>query len=175
MAKDPFDTLGLPPRFDIDTNALQKALLARSAALHPDIAAGDPEAAASVARVNEAHATLADPERRAEALLIRLGGPSREENRDLPEGFLPEIMEARESMEADRSDPDAMARWKSWALERRDRHIANVRERFAEVKEAPDSEILAAIRVELNAWRYIERMLEQIEPEYDPFADERSG
>jgi hypothetical protein len=49
-----------------------------------------------------------------------------------------------------------------WALQRRQQHIDTVRAMFASISESPSPETLAAIRRELNAWRYIERMIEQL-------------
>ena len=39
---------------------------------------------------------------------------------------------------------------------------------FDALGERPDAPALAAIRRELNAWRYIERLIEQLDPDYDP-------
>lgn len=170
MTTDPFDTLGLPPAFDLDPAALQRAYLQRSAALHPDHAAPDPAGGPEAAALNDAKAVLEDPERRAEALLIRLGGPARSEDRSLPPAFLPEIMAIREEIEEDRAsgDPSRMERWEDWANERRAGHIAAVSRLFAEhaaaASEADRAEILRKIRLELNVWRYTERLLEQLEP-----------
>src|SRR5262245_47105293 len=111
MLPDPFDTLGLEPRFDLDPGALQTAWLRRSASVHPDAigrgggggsadAGGppDPESDAA-AQLNLARQTLENPESRADALLRRLGGPTREQERSLPPGFLAEIMSIREEID----------------------------------------------------------------------------
>lgn len=163
MSKDPFELLGLPPRFDLDVAALQRAYLIRSAAAHPDLAE-DLAAAADSAALNRARQQLEDPESRADALLARLGGPSREADRSLPDGFLMEIMEVREQLESALAarDPVAVARWHDWATAERVRHIAEVGARFAALSNPPDPASLRQIRQSLNAWRYIERMLEQL-------------
>jgi curved DNA-binding protein CbpA len=92
MLQDPFDALGLPASFDLDQGEIERAYFARSAAVHPDVAAGDDEAQRRMTILNQAKRTLDDPERRADALLIRLGGPPREQDRSLPPDFLMEIM-----------------------------------------------------------------------------------
>jgi len=172
--QDAFDLLGLEPRFDLDRTAVDRAYFARSARLHPDVAAGSPDAAREMAELNKAKATLESPERRADALLKRLGGPSREDHKVLPPGFLMEIMEVREAIESAVSSPDpvgkerARAQWEDWAEEQRRAAMKEVGQLFAAAGGNPDREALAAIRTRLNAWRYIERLIEQLDPAYDP-------
>ncbi|MGH7130588.1 MAG: iron-sulfur cluster co-chaperone HscB C-terminal domain-containing protein [Phycisphaerales bacterium] len=161
--RDAFDILGVAARFDLDLPAVQRAYLARSADVHPDRAGEAGEQLA--AELNDAKRVLEDPERRAGALLARLGGPSKEADRSLPDGFLMEMMELRESAEAagasgDRAEVD---RWIADAERRRKGHIESVGRAFAAVGAAPTGDQLRAIRRELNAWRYIERMIEQLD------------
>lgn len=172
---DPFDALGLPPVFDLDGAAIQRAYLQRSAALHPDHAAApaDPETEARAAALNEAKATLEDPERRAAALLRRFGGPPKEADRSLPPAFLAEMMATREEIEEDRAsgDPARMERWEDWAHERRAGHIKEVSRLFAAFTGGEPGEgeaVLRQIRQELNVWRYTERLLEQLDPDAGP-------
>lgn len=106
-----------------------------------------------MAELNEAKRVLEDPERRANALLAKLGGPSKEEDRSLPEGFLMEMMEVREQMEEDGAA--GRGKWEEWAKERRGEAIEEVGAMFRERR-------LAEVRRRLNAWRYIERMMEQL-------------
>jgi molecular chaperone HscB len=160
--EDPFDLLGLEPTFHLDRALLERAYLVRAASAHPDASGTD----GSAAQINEAKRVLEDPERRANALLARLGGPSKEDNRDLPPGFLMEIMETREEMEslAQGDDAEGLARFRELALSRRSGHIDRIGRLFGELASPPTAEGLARIRVELNAWRYAERMIEQIKP-----------
>lgn len=164
---DPFEILGLPRRFDLNEQALHRAWLARCAAVHPDRAADESDDGEAAAELNRARATLADPERRANALLRLLGGPSKEENRSLPEGLLAEMLEVREEMETDlgAAGHEARRKWGAWADERKRAHIDRVGELF---RGPLNEEQFGAIRRELNAWRYIERMIEQLDPAYDP-------
>ncbi len=190
---DPFDILGIEPRFDLDRAAIQRAYLRKAAEHHPDhaqpssaqpsSAQPDPAAGdAASARLNAAKAVLDDPEQRAGALLARLGGPAKEHDRTLPDGFLLEMMEARERMESERNDPAAVACWEDWGESRRRAHMAEAARLFAQLLAGPQQQaaagpgvpapgpgaesgrrdVLRAIRRELNAWRYIERMLEQL-------------
>lgn len=162
---DPFDVLGLPPHFDLDPSVIERAFLRAMASAHPD-AAGSANGIES-ADLTEARRVLDDPERRANALLDRLGGPGKDD-RSLPDGFLMEIMSVREEIE---QTPDR-ERWTAWAEERRAEHIASVGAHFQRLDHAGDEpareSIRRSIRTELNAWRYAERLIEQLDPDYDP-------
>jgi molecular chaperone HscB len=174
---DPFDVLSLEPRFDLAPARMERAYLAAVGAAHPDSAAGRGAGGAEgpdPARINEARRILVDPERRAEALLRRLGGPGKDADRSLPDGFLVEVMELRQQIEADLEavGDEARAKWEDWAQQQRDERIGSVGALFAGLSDPPDPEQLGAIRTELNAWRYLERLIEQLDPEYDPAASD---
>ncbi len=108
---------------------------------------------------------------------------------ELPDGFLLEIMETRMAVEeaAASGDAEELARWRDWVAAERERYIERLGGLFAAVEEMEEMreieetnevvemddvltteeasappEHLAEIRRQLNAWRYIERMLEQI-------------
>lgn len=164
MTFDPFAILGVPRRFDVDAAQVHRAYLMRSATLHPDLGEAPGPAGDDSAALNRAKAILDDPEQRADTLLILLGGPTREAERALPDGFLMEIMDTRERLdEALRTgDRAAAAAFEEWAFTQRAAHIAAARERFEQLSSPPAPAALRDIRRELNAWRYIERMLEQL-------------
>lgn len=166
---DPFDILGVPARFDLAPRELRAAYLAKSAALHPDVAGIEDDAAGSA--LNQAKGILENPEARAEALLRRLGGPTKEMDRSLPATFLQEMLETREEIEAALGSGSTAERekWERWAEARRRDHIEKVAELFraalssgAESGKAADQGVLRAIRTELNMWRYVERLIEQL-------------
>lgn len=174
---DAFDILGLEPRFDLGAPAIRRAYLARIAALHPDSAhrtgsddADHADGGRASAALHQAKATLEDPERRANALLARMGGPAKEQEKSLPPGFLMETMEMRERIESALAsrDPDARAAIEREAADRRAAHIARVTSLFLALPTSASPESLRAIRTELNAWRYVERLIEQLDPAYDP-------
>jgi DnaJ-domain-containing protein 1 len=170
---DPFDVLGLAPSFDVSVAEVERAYLARAAGLHPDLGGSSvetPDPERESARLNAARATLRDAEKRAGALLARLGGPSASQDRSLPDGFLLEILEIREQVEeaAASGDPEQIARWEAWAGEERARYTRQVSALFAQLGEPPEANALSSIRTTLNAWRYIERLIEQLDPDYDP-------
>ena len=165
---DPFAALGLAHRFGLSDEEIEHAFLARMGSVHPDVAGdeGSMDAAALIA----ARSTLLNPETRADALLGLLGGPAASAERSLPDGFLMEMMQLRETVEEDLAEGgDARARWTAFAQTRRAEHGRRVAELF-EAAEAGrgGGDLLGAVRVELNAWRYTERLIEQLDPAYDP-------
>ncbi|TVQ61354.1 MAG: hypothetical protein EA378_09065 [Phycisphaerales bacterium] len=175
---DPFAQLALRPTFDLEPAALRKAYLARVAQLHPDLQGErndepDPQAAA----LNRARRVLEDPESRANALLIRLGGAASAEDKALPPGFLMEILDLRERIEATLAggSPADRALCQEEADERRAAHIARIEALFRALGDPPAPSDLAAIRTELNAWRYTERLIEQLDPGYDPVRADFKG
>lgn len=169
MTSDAYEILGLPLKFSLAAGELEGAYLSRAALVHPDLVGDDPdEAARLAARLNDAKRTLEDPERRANALLAKLGGASKEQDRSLPAGFLMEMMETRQEIEAAAGDPARTAHWRAWASEQRAGYQARIGVLFERACSAPTPDVLLAIRTELNAWRYIERLIEQLEPGYDP-------
>lgn len=145
---------------DLDRARIERAYLARLSGAHPDLG-GD---AVGASDLNEARDVLVDPERRANLLLELAGGPGASDCRDLPDGFLMEMMELRQRIEEEvEADPEsARAHWEEWGRGKREAHEAEVARMLSEGAD------LVAVRVELNAWRYIERLIEQLDPEYDP-------
>lgn len=171
MSFDPFAVFALPRAFEIDRAALQRAWLAEASRWHPDRFA-DPvqrgEAEGRSAEINRARVVLEDDEQRADALLLLLGGPGRGEDKSLPDGFLMEVMEVRERLEEAVASGDALRRTEveRWADEQRAAHRRRVADLFARADGRDDGAALADIRRELNAWRYIERLIEQLDPDY---------
>lgn len=101
---NPFQTLGVEARFDLDRAVLEERHRALSKALHPDKHAG---ASASERRlalsraieVNEAFRALKDPIKRAEQLFVLAGVEVGETREPKPSpALLMEMMEAREEL-----------------------------------------------------------------------------
>lgn len=159
---DPFSVLHLDPRFDLDIDELRQRFLAASAEHHPDRFT-DPldqaDAAERSAAINQAHQTLSDPESRANALLALRGGPAAADDKSLPPTLLMEMMEVREELDRAVADQDnaTINRLRIWSTTQYDQHIARLSKLF--VDEDLDGQ---AIRLELNAMRYIQRMIEQL-------------
>lgn len=164
---DPFFLLGVPRTFDLSIDQVRGAHLALAASLHPDLAPGESEEETSrrSAELNLALHLLEDPERRANVLLELLGGPTKEQDRSLPPGFLMEMMETREAIESavESADPAAIRTWHDWAEEQRAGHIRAISDLFRGLPASAKGEQLAPIRTRLNEWRYIERLREQLD------------
>jgi len=167
-SSDPFEALGLEARFDLTLGEIERAYLSRAAAAHPD-ASDEGDAARRMASLNDARSTLRDGERRARALLIRLG-LGVPDDRSLPDGFLESMLETRMEIEGAISggDPAERESWVRWAEARRTEHASRIQTLFGSLDESGADAIGAEIRVELNAWRYIERLIEQLDPGYNP-------
>jgi molecular chaperone HscB len=101
---DPFETLGVEPRFALDLASLEQRHRDLSKALHPDRYSGSTAAERRMALsraidVNEAFRVLKDPIRRAEALVRRAGVPVGETAEPKPPpALLMEMMEVREEL-----------------------------------------------------------------------------
>jgi molecular chaperone HscB len=109
VAADCFERLGLPRRFDLARDAIERAYLERAQAMHPDrfAAAGSGAQRAAMeasAALNEAHRVVRDPVRRAESLVALAGidVDSNDPGRGAPamgQAFLMEMIERREALE----------------------------------------------------------------------------
>jgi molecular chaperone HscB len=103
---DPFEILGLEPRFDLDLEAAEARHRELSRSLHPDRHSGLPaaerrEALSRSIEANDALRALKDPVRRAEALLARSGVqrlPDKEPKAS--PAFLMDMLELREELAA---------------------------------------------------------------------------
>ena len=112
---NPFATLGIDARFDVDLSAVEKTHRELSRALHPDryLGASASERRAALGKaveVNEAWRVVRDTIRRAEALLAARGVTIREGNEPKadPE-FLMEMLEQREALAEARQARDLTA------------------------------------------------------------------
>lgn len=170
MNDDPFSVLDLPARFDIDLEDVRRRLMRATLSLHPDRASSPVEASENTARLaamNAAASSLEDDLERAELVLRRHGGPSPAEDRSLPEGFLESMLEIRMELASAHASGDEgdRARLEEWARsEWNDRRSAVAALLESEDDASPDHTAMAAVRLELNRWRYAQRMLEQIDP-----------
>ena len=166
--QNPFETLGLPISYRIDRNQVERAYRARLASAHPDAGGGD--VGVDPATLNDARKVLLNDEQRAVRLLDLMGGPSASACKDLPDGFLMDMMMQRQEIEgAIESGGDAeREEWEQWGVEQRAQYRDRVAGMFDSLGTDADEASRRAIRVELNAWRYIERLIEQLDPEYDP-------
>ena len=112
---DDFTLFGLPPRFEQERTAIDARWKELQAQVHPDRFAADGAAAQRVAmqwavRVNEAHARLKDPVKRAAALCALRGAPvDAHDNTAMPPAFLMQQMQWREALDEARDGSQVQA------------------------------------------------------------------
>jgi molecular chaperone HscB len=177
---DPFDTLGIAPRFDLDLKAVEKRYRDLSRVLHPDrhVAGSPAERRMSLGKaveVNEAWRLVRDPIRRAEALLARQGREVKEGKEPAadPE-FLMEMMEQREALSEAKTKRDRAAV---------ERLAADIRRRETNVLgrlsggfagDALPAETLSQLASLVGELRYYRRFLDEVSAIEDGLADQAS-
>jgi len=170
---NPFATLGLPARFDVDLAAVEKTHRELSRALHPDrfLGTGASERRAALTRaveVNEAWRVVRDPIRRAEALLALAGAPTGAEGTPQaaadPE-FLMEMLEQREALaEAKEARDLARVHALAGAIEARSRSVEGaLGEGFARGE-------AASLVSKLSELRFYRRFLDEVSAIEDELA-----
>jgi molecular chaperone HscB len=163
---DPFETLGVEPRFELDLAALEQRHRDLSKALHPDRYVGAPAAERRLALgraidVNEAFRVLKDPVRRAEALLARAGVPVGETREPKPPpDLLMEMMELREELAEARQGKD-LGKAKALA-ERMQARRAGVEKKLGAVLDDCGRGKLDEALPPLGELRYVRRFLDEV-------------
>ncbi len=170
--QDHFARLGLPRRFTLDADELERAYLAHSRAAHPDyhLAGATADLGASLelsAALNEAYTALRDPFYRAEHLLALSGGPSPAEHKQVPPAFLAEMLEAREEVEAARGNEARCRELESAFAARFDKLMAEVGPLFAALAALPETDagranLLTRTRATLNAAKYVRGLMRDL-------------
>jgi molecular chaperone HscB len=165
---DPFATLGIEPRFDVELQRIEQRHRDLSRALHPDRFAGTPAAERRLSlnraiEVNEAWRVVRDPIRRAEALLRRAGvrvGET-EEPKPPPE-LLMEMMESREALSeaVQGKDPAAVKRLGETMTARQKEVFAALGRGFEDAGD--DKAKLEALLPMVGELRYIRRFLDEV-------------
>ena len=155
---DPFALLQLPSTFTLSTDTLDKAWMRASATAHPDAGGSVGHAA----QLNEARELLANSEQRANLRLKMLGGPNADQNQRLPDGFLMEMLELRERIDAEiesEGEP-ATTRWHAWVHA----ECTKAYEKITPVLDAGSAseDDRTDVRLVLNQVRYLERLREQL-------------
>jgi molecular chaperone HscB len=161
---DPFELLGIPRGFAVDAAELRAAFLKVSSEHHPDRFI-DPieqaEAVETMSRLTDAHRVVSDPELRAKSLLALSNLELPEDKDKLPPALLMEVMDVREALESaiEQDDQVELRRLRDWATQQRAAHLDALASLF---EGALDADKAKAVRLELNAMRYVQRMLEQM-------------
>ncbi|MBJ01530.1 MAG: hypothetical protein CMK00_01525 [Planctomycetes bacterium] len=163
----PQHILGLKLTWGCATDELERNHRRFSRLVHPDYyATAAPEelglAERNSALLNSAFATLSNDLARAEWLLDHLGGPSGEDERQMPREFLMEVMEWNEVLEAGSTGAGSMTELAAVQDELRARRADVVADLGRHLDPLPPagSPSLLEVRRLLNAARYIERSLE---------------
>ena len=176
---DPFEMLGVEPRFDLDLDAIERRHRDLSRALHPDRYSGAPAAERRLALsraidVNEAFRVLKDPARRAEALLRRAGVAVGETGEPKPPpALLLEMMELREELAAVAHAKDLAAIGKLGEGMRARREDVERRLGVALAGVDPgasDLQKVASALLLLGELRYIRRFLDEVSAIEDELA-----
>jgi molecular chaperone HscB len=165
---DPFDTLGIEPRFDIDLKAVEARHRELSRALHPDRYAQAPAAERRMAlsraiEVNEAWRAVRDPIKRAEALFRKLGVPSGETAEPKPSpDLLMEMMEAREELSeaAHAKNMEAVHKLHLKMTAREEEVLAALGRGFTEA--GASAEAARKLTPYLGELRYLRRFLDEV-------------
>ncbi len=168
---NPFEVLGLAPQYFLDAADVKKRALRLGRLLHPDYfgAADDATrtlAERNTARLNRAREVLLDAAARGDWLVRALGGPSENEQREMPKAFLLEVLEWNEQLEAAReSAARDHAGLESLCNELDAQRAAALAAlgRALEPLPQPNSPALSEARAQLNVLRYLDNALAQVE------------
>ena len=171
MTESLFEILGVPRRYHLTDEEMERAFHARSRLLHPDRhMKADPQTrvknALATSQLNEAYRTLKHGTKRAEYLL-KLEGIELTDERNghkVSPAFLMEILELREELAEARGALDAVRVQSLGAgvRARRDEALASVGAGFARW-EAGDQNALKSVADALVAERYFNRFLDDVE------------
>jgi molecular chaperone HscB len=168
---DPFAVLGLVPGYAVDPKDLRKRMLRISRDVHPDFfgAAGAELrelAEKGSARVNKAHEILSDDFARADWLVKSLGGPDEQTERAMPREFLMEVLEWNETLEEARANAGTfdprLGELRTELTARRADSLTRIAALLTPLPERGSANLLA-VRQHLNAVRYVDRALSEIE------------
>ena len=169
---DPFSLFGLGPSFDLDVEDLRGRHLRLSRWIHPVYFAASTElqaiAEVNTSSLNGALEALEEPLRRADHIVESLGGPSGAEVKDMPQAFLMEVLEWNEALqEARAAEPGSQKRESAFGLKpeldaQRAKRIEAITELLTPLPET-GSDALPNARRELNAVRYLDRALRELE------------
>jgi molecular chaperone HscB len=161
-----FDLFGLPPRYSIEGQTLERSYREIQSQVHPDrfAHAGDAERRASLqwtTRVNEAYRTLKDPVQRAKHLLELQGvDVAFETNTAMPPDFLMQQMELREALEEAKS-PGALDEMRKTLREQQ----AQIQRQIGDAIDAKKDYASAAGLV--RKLQFLDRLDEEIDSAYE--------
>ncbi|NHZ63464.1 Fe-S protein assembly co-chaperone HscB [Massilia genomosp. 1] len=163
-----FDLFNLPPRFSLDTGALDCAYRDVQGQVHPDRFVNATDAEKRVAmqwatRANEAYQTLKNPQKRAQYLCEQNGVDLQtESNTAMPMAFLMQQMEWREAL------GDARAGKDLGALEELDGQVKQERKaRLVQIGEQLDAGDYEQAAQGVRALMFLEKFAEELSFAFD--------
>lgn len=169
---DHFAVLGLERRYDLARATVDDRQRELSRLVHPDryATASAAERRSSLlwaTAVNDAATALRDPVRRAEYLLKLSGldvGDEQGSQRRVDPGFLMEMLELREALQAARGRrDDARVQTLAGDIQRqREALLGGIAAGFAALGNAPAPAALAALGRQLGVMRYYDRFLDEV-------------
>jgi molecular chaperone HscB len=164
-----FERLGLPRRFDLASETIEKQYLARSREVHPDFhqLSSSIEQQTSLelsSAINQAYQVIREPFARADYLLQLEGGPSASETAEMPTSFLAEVLELREQIEELKASNNTSSKLEEQLESRKDSLLGDIGKQFSKLEGLPTESIersrtLLNIRQLLNASKYIQGLL----------------
>ena len=168
---DPFEILGLRPGYAVDLQDLRRRLLRFSRLVHPDFfATAGPEekhrAERASAVLNSAYALLADDAARADHLVRSHGGPDENAQREMPKEFLMEVLDWNETLEEARAGsavpPQRLEALRRELEGKRADSLVALSELLTPLPPQGSATLVEARR-KLNAVRYVDRALAELE------------
>ena len=167
---DHFKVIGLPHCFEIDSVELEDLYQRLTLEMHPDFFGAAPEkqkhlSEKSSVMLNAAYSTLREPASRAGYLLSLFAKGKNLQTDKLPEGFLQEMFTLQEELDemlesCDQSDLCKM----NEDIQNRHTFIeSNYADLFKKFETSPENhELLQQLQTQLNAERYLRRLLDRI-------------
>ena len=170
---DHFKVMGLPHCFEIDSVELENRYQRLTLEMHPDFFGAAPEkqkrlSEKSSVMLNAAYSSLREPASRARYLLSLFARGKNLQTDALPEGFLQEMftlqVELDEMLES--CDKSELCKMKDDLQNRYASIKSNYVALFKKFETSPENtEILQQLQTELNAERYLRRLLDRINSE----------
>ena len=167
---DHFKVMGLPHCFEIDSEELENLYQRLSLGMHPDFFGEAPEkqkrlSEKSSVMLNAAYSILREPSSRARYLLLLLARKKNLQTEALPEGFLQEIFIFQESLDEmlESGDQSALCKMNEELQNTHTFNESNYGALFKKFENSPENhEILQQLQTQLNAERYLRRLLDRI-------------
>ena len=170
---DHFEVMGLPHCFQIGSEELENLYLRLTLGMHPDFfgAASEEQkrlSEKSSVMLNAAYSTLSEPASRARYLLSLFSNGNILQTDELPEGFLKNMFTFQESLDEilESGDQSALCKMNEDLQNRYNFIESNYAALFKKLETSPENtEILQQLQTQLNAERYLRRLLDRINSE----------